>query len=61
MIAGQKIGFTIFLKWSTQGLVFNVYSKVKHPKVGSFSKALEDIEGLRSEKNLIFHNFIKQK
>ena len=47
---------TIFLKRLTQGLVFNAYSKVKNPKVGSFLRAPEDLEGLRSQKNIIFQN-----
>ena len=32
------------------------YSKVKNPKVGSFLRAPEVLEGLRSQKNLIFQN-----
>ena len=31
-------------------------SKVKNPKVGSFLRAAEDLEGLRSQKTLIFQN-----
>ena len=32
------------------------YAKVKNPKVGSFLRAPEDLEGFRSQKNLIFQN-----
>jgi hypothetical protein len=42
---------TIFLK-----KYFNAYSKIENPKVGSFLRAPEDLEGLRSQKNLIFQN-----
>jgi hypothetical protein len=48
---------TIFCKRLIQGLVFfNAYSKIKNPKVGSFLRAPEDLEGLRIQKNLIFQN-----
>ena len=46
---------TIFSKRMNQGLFFKAYSKVKNPKVGSFLRAPEDLEG-RSQKNLIFQN-----
>ena len=47
---------TISLKKLIHGLVFNAYSRVKNPKVGSFFRAPEDLEDLRSQKNLIFQN-----
>ena len=40
----------------TQDLVFKAYSKVKNPKVGSFLRAPEDLEGLRKIWYLIFQN-----
>ena len=42
-----------FLISLTQGLLFKAYSKVKNPKVGSFLRAPEDFEGLRSRKEKI--------
>ena len=35
---------------------FNAYSKINNPKVGSFLRAPEDLEGLKSQKKLIFQN-----
>jgi hypothetical protein len=45
---------TMFIKRLIQGLVFNAYSKIKNPKFGSFLKAPEDLEGLRSQKKFNF-------
>ena len=48
---GQK-----FKNGRPKAYFFKAYSKVKNPKVGSFLRAPEDFEGLRSQKNLIFQN-----
>jgi hypothetical protein len=45
---------TIFLKRSAQGQVFRHTQKVKNPKVGSFLRAHEDLEGLRIQKKYFF-------
>ena len=52
---------TYTLIWSTRlfgtlEYFFKAYLKVKNPKVGSFLRAPEDLEGLRSQKKLIFQN-----
>ena len=43
-----------FQKGWSKAYFFNAYWKVKNPKDGSFLRAPEDLEGLRSQKNLIF-------
>ena len=45
-----------FKKGRPKAQFFQAYSKVKNPKVGSFLRAPEYLEGLRSQKNLIFQN-----
>ena len=45
-----------FWKGWSKAYFFKAYPKVKNPKVGSFLRAPEDFEGVRSQKNLIFQN-----
>ena len=40
--------------------MLKAYSKVKNPKAGTFFRAPEDLEGLRSQKIFIFQNAQKQ-
>ena len=52
-----------FKKGRPKVLFFQAYSKVKNPKVGSFLRAPEDFEGLRSRKEKIIKtpSFFGQK
>ena len=49
-----------FQKGSSKAQFLKANSKVKNPKAGTFLRAPEDLEGLRSQKNLIFQNAQKQ-
>ena len=60
-VNSSKIAYTVdtgqkILNGCPKAYFFKAYAKVKNPKVGSFLRASEDFEGLRSQKNLIFQN-----
>ena len=49
----QQIQDTFSIQVRLKAQFFKAYSKVKNPKFGSFSRAPEDFEGLRSRKEKI--------
>ena len=51
--AGLQIQDNFFIQARPKAHFFEVYSKVKNPKVGSFFRTPEDFEGLRSRKEKV--------